>query len=276
MGYIGVITHLLTIDPNFLGHPSKRYPIYFWTAFFEKKTAGVTHHQTATNRHHRWTRLKPRRKTEIHNSLSWEQNALRRPGPVVENVHQRGGGTLKKNVTVDKGQQELLGNQQNKYNFCLCVVGFLGGYDVFCCFFPKWELNTWDQRKLWKVTHRYFFVKRRALPARWAPYQLEIELELLHTWPYKWVTGVITLLIGVITPFRTGFFGPPCRHVSSSFFPDLAKWVATSSSLTTGNPQGESTREAREKGNWWIAFVWSTREELCPNVSKLNRCFTQH
>ncbi len=24
MGYIGVITHLLTIDPNFLGHPSKR------------------------------------------------------------------------------------------------------------------------------------------------------------------------------------------------------------------------------------------------------------
>ncbi len=22
MGYIGVITHLLTIDPNFLGHPS--------------------------------------------------------------------------------------------------------------------------------------------------------------------------------------------------------------------------------------------------------------
>ena len=32
MGYIGVITHLLTIDPNFLGHPSmayQKFPI-FW------------------------------------------------------------------------------------------------------------------------------------------------------------------------------------------------------------------------------------------------------
>ena len=25
MGYIGVITHLLTIDPNFLGHPSSEF-----------------------------------------------------------------------------------------------------------------------------------------------------------------------------------------------------------------------------------------------------------
>ena len=25
-----------------------------------------------------------------------------------------------------------------------------------------------------------------------------------YKWPYKWVTGVITLLIGVITPFITG------------------------------------------------------------------------
>ena len=31
-----------------------------------------------------------------------------------------------------------------------------------------------------------------------------------YKWPYKWVTEVITLLIGVITPFRTGR-GPPCR-----------------------------------------------------------------
>ena len=30
-----------------------------------------------------------------------------------------------------------------------------------------------------------------------------------YKWPYKWVTGVITLLIGVITPLITGR-GPPC------------------------------------------------------------------
>ena len=29
-------------------------------------------------------------------------------------------------------------------------------------------------------------------------------------WPYIWVTGVITLLTGVITPVLTGR-GPPCR-----------------------------------------------------------------
>ena len=33
-------------------------------------------------------------------------------------------------------------------------------------------------------------------PTRWAPTS--------YKWPYKWVTGVITLLIGVITPFITG------------------------------------------------------------------------
>ena len=29
-------------------------------------------------------------------------------------------------------------------------------------------------------------------------------------WPYKRVTGVITPTNGVITPFITGFLGPPC------------------------------------------------------------------
>ena len=34
MGYIGVITHLLTIDPNFLGHPSRSiYRIYSFPIF---------------------------------------------------------------------------------------------------------------------------------------------------------------------------------------------------------------------------------------------------
>jgi len=32
----------------------------------------------------------------------------------------------------------------------------------------------------------------------------------LYKWPYKWVTGVITLLIGGITPFINDR-GPPCR-----------------------------------------------------------------
>ena len=36
MGYIGVITHLLTIDPNFLGHPSeprKNPPTFHYTGW---------------------------------------------------------------------------------------------------------------------------------------------------------------------------------------------------------------------------------------------------
>ena len=40
----------------------------------------------------------------------------------------------------------------------------------------------------------------------WGPYK----------WPYKCVTGVITLLIGVITQFITGR-GPPCRWWSQIF-----------------------------------------------------------
>ena len=32
-----------------------------------------------------------------------------------------------------------------------------------------------------------------------------------HKWPYQWVTGVITLLIGVVTPFINGT-GPPCMN----------------------------------------------------------------
>ena len=42
-----------------------------------------------------------------------------------------------------------------------------------------------------------------------------IYLELqttIYKWPYNWVTGVITLLIGVITPLITGR-GPPCIYI---------------------------------------------------------------
>ena len=44
---------------------------------------------------------------------------------------------------------------------------------------------------------------------RWAPTIYKWSCNP-YKWPYKWVTGVITLLIGVITPFITGR-GPPCR-----------------------------------------------------------------
>ena len=53
-------------------------------------------------------------------------------------------------------------------------------------------------------------------------------------WPYTWVTGVITLLIGAITPFITGR-ETPCtssgnfvNSVSFSIFP----WEANMSSTT--------------------------------------------
>ena len=43
---------------------------------------------------------------------------------------------------------------------------------------------------------------------RWAPTSYKLSYNP-YRWPYKWVTGVITLLIGVITQFITGR-GPPC------------------------------------------------------------------
>ena len=38
--------------------------------------------------------------------------------------------------------------------------------------------------------------------ARWAPTSYTWNYNP-YKWPYKWVTGVITLLIGAITPFAT-------------------------------------------------------------------------
>ena len=46
---------------------------------------------------------------------------------------------------------------------------------------------------------------------RWAPTSCKWSYNL-YKWPYKWVTGVITLLMGVITPFTTDR-GPPCTRV---------------------------------------------------------------
>ena len=46
------------------------------------------------------------------------------------------------------------------------------------------------------------------LPTRWAPTSCKWGYNN-YKWPYKWVTGVITLLIGFITSLITGR-GPPC------------------------------------------------------------------
>ena len=48
-------------------------------------------------------------------------------------------------------------------------------------------------------------------PTRWAPTSYKWSYNP-YKWPYKWITLVITLLIGVITPFITGW-GPPCTKV---------------------------------------------------------------
>ena len=49
------------------------------------------------------------------------------------------------------------------------------------------------------------------LHTRWAPTSYKWSYNS-YKWPCKWVTGAITLLIGVITPFITGR-GPPCTLV---------------------------------------------------------------
>ena len=57
-------------------------------------------------------------------------------------------------------------------------------------------------------------------------YQLQVELWGPFKWPYKWVSGVITLLIGVITTLITGG-GPPCT-IRWAFFDE--------SQVGSGNP----------------------------------------
>ena len=67
----------------------------------------------------------------------------------------------------------------------------------------------------------------------WAPTSCKWSYDL-YKWPYTWVTGVITLLIGAITPFTTGR-ETPCtssgnfvNSVSFTIFP----WEANTSSTT--------------------------------------------
>ena len=53
------------------------------------------------------------------------------------------------------------------------------------------------------------------ISTRWAPisYKLKIDNRVITRlkWPYEWVTGVPTLLLGAITAFPTGS-RPPCRY----------------------------------------------------------------
>ena len=53
-----------------------------------------------------------------------------------------------------------------------------------------------------------WMVKIMENPTRWAPTSYKLSHNP-YKWPYKRVTGVITLLIGVITQSITGR-GPPC------------------------------------------------------------------
>ena len=51
-------------------------------------------------------------------------------------------------------------------------------------------------------------------------------------WPYKLVTGVINLLIGVITPFITSR-GPPCRKGNHLNYPHVWGYIADQKGSST-------------------------------------------
>ena len=55
--------------------------------------------------------------------------------------------------------------------------------------------------------------KKHIWHTRWAPTSYKLSYNP-YKWFVKWVTGVITLLIGVISPFKTSGGGPPCRSVN--------------------------------------------------------------
>ena len=59
---------------------------------------------------------------------------------------------------------------------------------------------------------------------------------IIYTWPHKCVTGVITRISGVITPFITGR-GPPCRERMNSWWlsSGICQWKTTAiSSIRRG------------------------------------------
>ena len=72
----------------------------------------------------------------------------------------------------------------------------------------------WVVSRISSITSSFIFY---VAPTRWAPTSYKWRYNL-YKWPYKWVTGVITLHMGVITPYITGFLGPPCRWGNDSDF----------------------------------------------------------
>ena len=77
--------------------------------------------------------------------------------------------------------------------------------------------------------------------ARWAPTIYKWSYNP-YKWPYKWVNGVITLLIGVKTPFTTGR-GPPCKKSRSKMvvFAEMIPGVHFAKQSLVSIPSGSMT-----------------------------------
>ena len=86
----------------------------------------------------------------------------------------------------------------------------------FLNIFTKFRTQKEKKRKIQKYK---FLINNTKQPSffctRWAPPSYKWSCNP-YEWPYKWVTGVITPLMGVITPLITGR-GPPCRNFGEFF-----------------------------------------------------------
>ena len=158
--------------------------------------------------------------------------------------------------------------------FTSCRI--FGGYDVF--FLSEMGAEHLGSGKLWKVTPM-FFAKRRALPARWAPYQLEIELVTLHTWPYKiFLMGNWCNIptCGSYNSIVTGFWAHLAGMFQVRYFSQI--WQNGLRRLWVWQPETrkEKAQEKQERRELMDSLRLEHLEQLCPNVSKFDRCFTQN
>ena len=98
------------------------------------------------------------------------------------------------------------------------------------------------------LNYQPYLVNRRisAINTRWAPTSYKWSYNP-YKWPHKWETGVVTLLLGVITPFITNK-GPPCRKMTFLLegmifrFPAKGGWLAFFPSLWS--PQAQKLQDA--------------------------------
>ena len=101
-------------------------------------------------------------------------------------------------VNVHRFGPKILPRQNQEAKIALSSAMRMGG-SVSICTSTDRSCQSCRNRKVPKIGDDH-------LPTtRWAPNS--------NKWPYKRVTGVITLLLGVITPFITGR-GPPCRNLT--------------------------------------------------------------